>query len=61
MDTCDGQLHPLGDVGGMIADTLEILGDHDQVDALLSSVALRDQIDDAAADVVKEPVDIEES
>ncbi len=37
MDAREGELHPFGDVLRVVADPLEILGDHEQVDGLLAA------------------------
>lgn len=40
MPSQNRELHPLGNIGGMVANALEILGDHQKVQCLLAAVRL---------------------
>ena len=39
MDASDRKLYPLCNIGGMISDTLQIFGNHDQIDRFFSLIA----------------------
>ena len=53
----DGKLHPFGNIGRVVADTLQILGDHQHIEYALAVLrVLRDLRDKVALALVKQTV-----